>query len=390
MNYIDTSEQRLPLHFGGRYIFSTIPAELAPQFGLPPVAIPPIVAVQLGLPARYVQGYGNSAAPYTYRDFSMFVQDDWRLSSRLTLKGGLRYQFQGWPDVTYRVSGFPQPYRFPGDGNNLAPRLAAAWDPTGDRTMSVHAAYGIYFDNLITGILGITKGTNGTDGVRTLVASLPLSSAAWRAPERRLPEAAAGAYPSLVISVDPGLKTPFAHHLSGGVTRELFGVMSVSADLVLVRGFNQPGTIDYNPIVPSLGPNRRPADVNGVARTSASVLPYTSFGETWYRGLMLSVSRRFSDRYQYLASYTLSKAEDTSADFQSEFIPQDSGLGRDPQDLKGLPLGFDSDAERGPSLQDQRHRLVLSECTCSRTRSRSPRSSPWPPAARTTSWPEPT
>jgi len=358
-NYIDQNQQSLPLHFGGRYIFATIPASQAPLLGLPPLEISPIVAVRLGIPGRYVQGYGNSLAPYTYKDFSLFAQDDWRVTPRLTAKFGLRYQVQMWPDVNYMVSGYPNAYAFPGDGNNVAPRLGVVWDPKGDRKTTIHGAYGVYFDNLITGIVGITKGINGRDGVRTLVASLPLSAGAWNVPGRRLPEPTTP-YPSLVISIDPGLQTPYAHHLAGGVTRELPGQMSLSADAIYVRGFNQPSTLDYNPLVPSLGTGRRPADINGVAGTSASVLQYTSFGETWYRGLTVSASRRFLNRHQLMVSYTLAKAEDNGTDFQSEFIAQDSGRGRDPADLKGLPLGFDPDSEKGPSVQDERHRFVAS------------------------------
>jgi hypothetical protein len=74
----------------------------------------------------------------------------------------------------------------------------------------------------------------------------------------------------------------------------------------------------------------------------------------------LAVNKRFADRNQLMASYTLSKAEDTSTDFQSAFVPQDNGRGRNPQDSTGLPLGFDADSERGSSTQDQRHRFVLS------------------------------
>jgi hypothetical protein len=74
----------------------------------------------------------------------------------------------------------------------------------------------------------------------------------------------------------------------------------------------------------------------------------------------VSATRRFSRQYQLLASYTLSKAEDNSTDFQSAFIPQNNGFGRDPGNPAGLPIGFDPNSERGPSLQDQRHRLVLS------------------------------
>ena len=59
-------------------------------------------------------------------------------------------------------------------------------------------------------------------------------------------------------------------------------------------------------------------------------------------------------------AYTLSKAEDSSTDYQSSFIVQNSGAGRNPSDRYGLPLGFDPRSERGPSTQDQRHRLVVS------------------------------
>ena len=358
-NYIDATDQSLPLHFGGRYIFGSIPAAAAPQFGLPAAEVPAIVAVQLGIPGRYVQGYGDSAAPYTYSDFSLFAQDDWRITPRLTAKVGVRYQVQAWPEISYSVTGYPTPYTFPGDRNNVAPRLGLVWDPVGDRKTTIHGAYGLYYDNLITGVAGITKGINGRDRVRTLVASLPTTIAAWNAVGRRLPEPV-GAYPSLVISIDPGLETPYAHHFATGIQREIPGRIALATDFIYVRGFKQPSTLDYNPLVPSLGPNRRPSDINGVAGTSASVLQYTSFGETWYRGVTVAASRRFIDRHQLLISYTLSKADDNGTDFQSEFIAQDSGRGRNPDDLNGLPLAFNPALEKGPSVQDQRHRLVAS------------------------------
>ena len=355
-NYIDATEQSLPLHFGGRYIFGSIPAGLVPNV---PVEIPAIVAVQLGIPGRYVQGYGNSEAPYTYSDFSLFAQDDWRITPRLTAKLGVRYQVQGFPEISYTVAGYPGAYTFPSDGNNVAPRLGLVWDPLGDRRTTIHGAYGLYFDNLVTGVAGITKGINGGDRVRTLVAAVPTTTIAWNAPGRRLPEPTTP-FPSLVISIDPGLETPYAHHFATGVERELPGQIGLSADFIYVRGFKQLSTLDYNPLVPSLGANRRPADVNGIPGSSSSVLQYTAFSETWYRGVTFAATRRFADRHQFMMSYTLSKAEDTGTDFQSEFIAQDSGRGRNPNDLNGLPLGFDPDSEKGPSVQDQRHRFVAS------------------------------
>jgi hypothetical protein len=356
-NWLDTKKGNLPLHFGGRYIFAPLPA--IP--GLLPTPISAIQAVALGLPGAYVQGYGFSDSLYHYSDLGLFVQDDWRPTSTVTLKLGVRYQNQFFPRHDNVVPGYPGSFTFPRDNDNVAPRLAVAWDPAGTHKTTVRAAYGLFYDNHITGIIGITDIVDGRDGVRTLVQRLPASLPAWRAPGHRLPESAAPAnFPSLVIAIDPGLETPYAHHASVGLEREIVRGLAASASVMYVRGFNQLGTIDYNPVVPLLGAGRRPADPGGVAGRSSSVLQYTSFGETWYRGLALSLNGRSSAGHQVLVAYTLSKAEDNSTDFQSAFLPQSNGQGRNPDDVNGLPIGFNPDAERGPSLQDQRHRFVAS------------------------------
>jgi len=354
-SYIDHISQALPLHFGGRYIFAPLPA--IPALGLP-APVTALQALALGIPAAYVQGYGNPSVPYGYSDLSVFAQDDWQLHENVTLKLGVRYQNQFWEETTRTVTGLA-PYGWPKDNDNVAPRVSAAWDVRGDGRTSVEGAYGIFYDNHITAIWGITEGISGTsEHVRTLAVRVPSSVVAWRSPGRRLPEPATP-YPSLVLSIDPGLKTPYAHHVSAGVEREIGPDVALSAHVVYARGFDQLGTIDYNPVTnPATG--GRPHDVNGIPGTSASVLQYTSWGETWYRGLALSLRRRFAGRYQFLASYTLSKAEDTSADYQSFFIPQDNGFGRDPANPNGLPVGFRPESEKGPSLQDQRHRFVFS------------------------------
>jgi hypothetical protein len=362
-NYIKTNETALPLHFGGRYIFQALPA--IPALGLPQ----PITALQafaLDLPAAYVQGYGRSGDSYDDYDIALFVQDDWTVTDRLTLKGGLRYQKQFYYDTDFTVSapgGTTYTYQIPEDNNNIAPRLAVVFDPNGDGRSSIHGSYGIFYDNHILANAQIAEGIDGTE-LRTLVRTITTGAVqAWRGPGRRLPEPTTP-YPSLVISPDPGLETPYSHQASIGYDRAIGANMAISADLLYVRGYSQLGTIDYNPVIPALGPGRRPNDriINGVATagTSASILQYTSFGETEYQGVTLALNRRLANRFQYLLSYTLSKAEDTSTDFQSNFIVQDNGAGRDMNDPTGLPVGFDPDSEWGAATHDQRHRFVLS------------------------------
>jgi hypothetical protein len=361
----------LPLQFGGRYIFSPIPA-----LGVTSA----LDGLEKGIPAAYVQGYGNPVYPDDrYADLSMFVQDDWKLG-RLAVKPGVRYQRQFWNPFTYSVSdvgGGRLSYPIPSDGGNVAPRVALAYG-VDDRT-GLHASYGMFYDHVITALPTVGRLISGAAaGVRTLVLTAPRASVAWNTPNRGLTEEEATAllgdsFPSTVIVPDPGLKTSYTHQIAAGVDRALRTSMALSVNGIFVRGFNMPGTLDYNPVLPArLGAGRRPNDMpcsakpaavcvnGGIPGSSASVLQYTSFGESWYKGLTVSLTKRLSHNHEFLASYTVSTAEDTSSDFQSALIAQNNGFGRDPDDAFGLPLGFDPDAERGPATHDQRHRFVLS------------------------------
>jgi Carboxypeptidase regulatory-like domain/TonB-dependent Receptor Plug Domain len=363
----------VPLHFGGRYIFSPIP-------GLGVTSA--LDGLSKGIPAAYVQGYGNPRwNDFGYQDLSLFVQDEWNLE-RLVIKAGVRYQRQFWHENTYSVTdvgGGTFSYPTPSDANNIAPRIAIAYDLTGDQRTPVHGSYGVFYDNIVSGVLDAGRVVNGSPtGVRTLVLTAPRAAIAWNSPGHRLTEEQAVAllgtsYPSVAIVPDPSLSNSFAHQVAIGVDRRLGPDLSLRVNGNYVRGFNQPGTLDYNPVLTTrLGSGRRPNDLpcsanpaapcvnGGIAGTSASVLQYTAFGESWYKGLTVALSKRFSRHYQYLLSYTFSKAEDTSTDFQSNFIAQNSGFGRNPEDKFGLPVGFDPNSERGAATHDQRHRFVLS------------------------------
>lgn len=354
VNAVDHFVSTLPIHFGGRYIFTALPA--IP--GLLPAPVSAIEALALGLPAAYVQGYGDPETAYVVSDLSAFAQDQWRFGQRLTVQAGLRYQTQFWPARRYFAPVLGE-YPIHADRNDLAPRIGFNWDPSGSGRLSIHSSYGIYYDNVITAFPGIVDVVNGTSGVRNLVVRFPQSVSAWSAPGHRVPEPAT-TYPSLISAIDPNQHTSYSHQFSIGIDRDLGRNVAVSAGFLLSEGFEQPGTLDYNPLVPSLGPGRRPEDLGGVPGTSTTVLQFTSYARSSYRGLSLNARKRLANGTQFMASYVLAKAEDNSPDFQSAFVPQDEGRGRDPVNPRALPIGFDPDLDIGPSLQDQRHRFVFS------------------------------
>jgi hypothetical protein len=363
----------LPANFAGRFFFSPIPA-----LGVTSA----LDGLQKGIPASYAQGYGNPHFPdERYADVSVFLQDEWK-RGRFVIKPGMRYQRQFWQQQIFQASdvdGGTIAFPLASDRNNLAPRVGISYDVTGSGRTIARGSYGVFYDNIIIANESAPRVLTGTsEGLRTAGLPAPLASVAWNAPGRRLSESQAtallgGSYTSSVLLPDPSLKTPFAHQASIGVDRALASDLSLSVSGLYVRGFNLSGTLDYNPILPMrLGPGRRPNDLpcaemstarcvnGGMSGTSASVIQYTSFGQSWYKGLTATLNKRLSRGNQLMLSYTLSKAEDTSTDYQASFIAQNSGYGRNPDDRFGLPVGFDPNSERGPATHDQRHRLVMS------------------------------
>ncbi len=343
--------------FGGRYVFTA----LAAVPGLVPRPLTALEAFEQGLPAIYVQGYGDPSADGTFRMLSLFGQDHWRLSPRWDLVAGVRYQRYRLGLSPLQVSapgGTSLAYEVPARGN-LAPRLALSFDPTGRGRTSLRAAFGVFHEDPLLAVAAATEIFDGQQ-LRLLQARLPLSAQAWRDPGHRLPEPSS-AYPSLVQVAGPGFRAPHSTQLSAGVTQELGRDFHLTLDLIAVWGEDQIGVVDYNPLLPALGPGRRPNDVAGQPGTSASVNQFTNYGESSYRGLAVSLRKRVGQAFEGVVSYTLSKAEDTGSDmFGQSNVAEDAGLGRDPADPAGLPRGFAPDAFRGPSAVDQRHRFVLS------------------------------
>ena len=105
------------------------------------------------------------------------------------------------------------------------------------------------------------------------------------------------------------MKSPHAHQASIGVNHVFGSTLRLSASFIQVRSEHQIGSVNYNPIVPALGPGRRMT--SAASRTSAEVFQFTDFGAR-YRGLLVSLRHRPNRGADFMASYTLSKAEDTS------------------------------------------------------------------------------
>ena len=242
----------LSFNFGGAYTFAALP----PIPGLLPNGLDALQAFQSGLPALYVQGYGDGESPFDYRELSIFAQDDWQIGSRLTLKGGLRYQHQRFPDFDVTISslaGTSLTYPFPLGGHHVSPRIAAAFDADGKGRTTLRGAYGLFFGAQLTALYGTTNVFGRDDGTRLHVYPFPFSvSGGWQLPGHALPEGAIP-LPRVTITVAPDARTPRVHQASGGITRQLGLMTTLSADIMYAHGLRQLGALEYNPVIPALG-----------------------------------------------------------------------------------------------------------------------------------------
>lgn len=282
---------------------------------------------------------------------ALFIQDDWRVRSDLTLNVGLRYEVDSDVKNISRVgqiNPLVQPF-LQGtrrrDLNNLGPRLGFNWAP-GDGRTSVHGGYGIYYDRVTLQLQSLERGLDGR--------ALPIEVRAGNvffldSQTGRFPPFAPstvnpftgfilpGAGASGINIIDNRLQNPAVQQFNLGVQRELpwntvlrvDGVHALGTHFIIGRTIGEV----FNPVVG--GPDR-------VVNLESSVT-------THYDALLVSAERR-STRLGFRAAYTFAKALNYANDDQ---IPFANG----PIDPTNLRL------EYGPTPNDQRHRFTVAAWT---------------------------
>jgi len=286
--------------------------------------------------------------------FAFFAQDDWRVTKNFTLNFGLRYEADtnvknnsGYANINPLVVSFYRGRR-KADYNNFAPRVGFNY-ATDSSKFSVHGGYGIYYDRVTLEIITLERGLDG----RALPISVRAGNA-LTAPNGQpiflnqnggfVPGAPTfsnpftgfvlpGAGASGINIIDNDLQNPMIQQSNFGVQWEIARNFVARADYLHNFGTHfiigrTVGAVN-NPVVG--GPDR-------VVNLESSV-------KFKYDGLLLSVEKRFANRFGFRAAYTLSKAFNYANDDQ---IPFSNG----PINPNNLQL------EYAPTPNDQRHRFT--------------------------------
>jgi hypothetical protein len=256
----------------------------------------------------------------TYADipvhhFSTYVQDDWQPTPNLTLNLGLRYDLQlgvfneDLPGLLQRIDDklgrdgsypleipFHEGFQDRGDRNNFGPRIGFAWDPTGGGATNIHGGYGTFYENVRT----LTNfGELTWPQSKSIVIQRPSFPDPFQGRSRE--EFLSTAPPNITVGSHDQVN-PYAHQFNLGMSRMLTRDIGVTADVTYVNRYSDRDTVDIN--LPDQVTRQRPfPQFNRV-----SFWQWTA--DDTYRALLLKVEKRMSNRYQFLASYTLSQAKD--------------------------------------------------------------------------------
>ncbi|HSL20451.1 MAG TPA: hypothetical protein VK886_02880, partial [Vicinamibacterales bacterium] len=295
--------------------------------------------------------YQNTLPTYgdiPVKHFSAYVQDDWEATSTLTFNLGLRYDVQTGvfledvpgllqkiQDKLGRDGSFPieiptaltNGYAGRGDRNNFGPRVGFAWDPKGNGVTNVHAAYGMFYDNIRTLLQG---------GELTWPQQKPITIPRPSYPDpfqgRSRDQFLSAAPPNIIVN-SSDFVNPYAHQANVGISRQLTRNIGLTADGTFVWRYSD--RLDVDPNLPDQVSRVKPFPQFG------RVTFLESSADNTYKALLLKLEKRMSNSYQYLVSYTLSQSED---DALTNTAPDAYGY------LK----------VKRPATADRRHRLVVS------------------------------
>jgi Carboxypeptidase regulatory-like domain len=354
-----------------------------------------------GVPVVFLEGRGDFERGIRGNALNWYAQDTYKVTHRLTLNYGLRYELPfPYTEIHNRqtlwipgrqsavMPNAPTGLLYPGDPGvpaglipsfkkAFAPRVGISWDPAGDANWLVTSAYGIYYEPYYTGQGGPLQSPISAPPYLQTPQVGPAPFFNFADPFNGNPPVAGQfSTPLTNLTLTPNLPLPYTQDWDLNIQRALPSDMLFEIGYVGTKGTKLPRFIEGNPAIyiPGIDPNSgQPFSTSGNAdqrrlysgctlNNPPSSCIYSSTGlvagiaDSAYNALETSLRKRFGRGISFLASYTFSKSIDDASSFNmtgsaAQPVAGENDLAQNPFNLR---------AERGLSMFDARHRFVFS------------------------------
>jgi hypothetical protein len=312
----------------------------------------------------FSQTLGNKILDFTTKDYGFYVQDQYRVTSKLTLNYGLRYEYSSLPQPTQVNPNYPQTGIINSPGKNFAPRFAAAY-AMNEKTV-IRAGYGVFYARFQGGLIQTVFLSNGL-----YQPAVTLQNGDVRGPQfpNILPSNATGLPGGTVSLTFTGkdFRNPYTQQWDFAIERQLARNLGLTVNYIGSRGVALTTVRDLNMGALGAPQTYRILDAAGTQTGTYTTPAYYAAnrvdtrylrlnqiengGNSYYHGLAVQLQKRMSHGFQASVAYTWSHAIDTAN--------QQGGNNAIFFSSPFSTFNGDYTADKGSSSLDQRHRMIL-------------------------------
>jgi len=329
----------------------------------------------------FTQTFGNPVWDGNSQDFALFAQDEIHVTPKLTISPGVRFEHTALPQPAP-----PQPLgslNIPADwpdtaklhykASNIAPRFGIAYAL--DSKTVIRAGYGIFYNRYITQIVGgLAKGNGSYQPSYTFSSTVPAQFAAGPVFPNSLTALPSTAANAPTIQFDTrDFRNAYSEQAQISIQRQLERNTSMTVSYIWSRGLHIATAYNANLAAPTQSYTYLIDDVSG-GQVGAFTTPiYTrsllinpnyngvyamsSNANSWYNGLVVFVTHRYTKWFEGTASYTWSHSIDNNLGGAAGATGSSGILFA--QTAPTSLYNNDFADEKGSSATDQRHKLIL-------------------------------
>ncbi len=282
----------------------------------------------------------DSTKDYRYSVFSMYFDDQWKLTRTLTMNVGIRYEpttmiksvkheqynllnapFGNWVPTHDSVASNPSLH-------NIDPRIGLAWDPFADHKTSIRAGFGVFHSVLYSRDTNHWLQPPFLTVAQSTTSNPPIS---FPFPFTNVPISK-----GTVIPTDGTLSctncdyfgrdtTPYQLQWNLNIQREVLPNTVATIGYIGSHSLHLPAQKDFNTPIPFIGPSGRPTfgalnSTNSAVVANTRLNPAYSYlqmmdalADAHYHAMQSILNHRFSSGWQAQVTYTWSKSIDNSS-----------------------------------------------------------------------------